>query len=163
MRVTQTASQGLENTENRICGVFSRTEPMRVTEHWPRLHREVVESPSLEILKTHLDKVLCSLLWVTLLRQGIGWGDPQGSLPTPTMLWFCDLEKLLVRAWAPASFRLGVGCSVVTRTPTVAQCVWLVRGHNLDSGQMRYCLYVRFQGRLRNYEGFKEWLSPVKI
>ena len=34
--------------------------------------REVVESPSLEIFKTHLNKVLCSLLWVTLLRQG-GW------------------------------------------------------------------------------------------
>jgi len=34
--------------------------PLRVTEHWNRLPREVVESP-LEF-KTHLDKVLCSLL-----------------------------------------------------------------------------------------------------
>jgi len=36
--------------------------PLRVTEHWNRLPREAVESPSLEILKTHMDKVLCSLL-----------------------------------------------------------------------------------------------------
>jgi len=45
-----------------------------------------VESPSLEIFKTHLDKVLCSLLWVTLLWQGVGLGDPQRALPTPTIL-----------------------------------------------------------------------------
>ena len=36
--------------------------PLRVTEPWHRLPREVVESPSLEILKTRLDAVLCSLL-----------------------------------------------------------------------------------------------------
>jgi len=38
--------------------------------------------------------VLCSLLWVTLLGQGVGLGDPQRSLPTPTMLGFCDSVRI---------------------------------------------------------------------
>jgi len=50
------------------------------------LPREVVESPSLEIFQTRLAAVLCSLLWVTLLQQGVGLGDPQRSLPTPNIL-----------------------------------------------------------------------------
>jgi len=36
--------------------------PLRVTEHWHRLPREAMESPSVEIFKTHLDAVLCSRL-----------------------------------------------------------------------------------------------------
>jgi len=35
---------------------------LMVTEPWNRLLREVVESPSLEVFKTRLDKLLCSLL-----------------------------------------------------------------------------------------------------
>jgi len=36
--------------------------PLRVTEPWNRMTSEVVDSPSLEILKTHTSKVLCNLL-----------------------------------------------------------------------------------------------------
>jgi len=45
----------------RELGLFSFFT-LRVTEHWDRLPREVVDSPSLEIFKTRLDEVLCSLL-----------------------------------------------------------------------------------------------------
>ncbi|PKU45800.1 hypothetical protein llap_3886 [Limosa lapponica baueri] len=51
---------------------------LRVAEHWDRLPREVVESPSLETLKTCLETFLCNLLW-----QGIGLDDLQRSPPTP--------------------------------------------------------------------------------
>jgi len=44
--------------------------PLRLMEHWDRLPKDDVESPSLEIFKTRLDNVLCSLLQVILLWQG---------------------------------------------------------------------------------------------
>ena len=86
---------------------------LRVMEHWPRLPREAVESPSLEIFQPHLDAVLCSLLWVTLLGQGVGLGDPQRSPPTPAMLGFWDSVKTRGRkpanahAYSEAKERLG--------------------------------------------------------
>ena len=35
---------------------------VRVMEHWIRLSREIVESPSMEIFKMWLDAYLCNLL-----------------------------------------------------------------------------------------------------
>ena len=70
--------------------------PLRVMEPWPRLPREAVESPSLEIFQPRLDAVLCPLLWVTLLGQGVGLGDPQRALPTPNILGCYDLISDLI-------------------------------------------------------------------
>lgn len=36
---------------------------VRVKEHWSRLFREVVQSPSIEIFKTHVDAYLHDLLY----------------------------------------------------------------------------------------------------
>ena len=51
------------------------------TEHWNRLPRGVVASPSLDIFKTCQDKVLYSLLWVTLLWQG-DWARWSSEVPS---------------------------------------------------------------------------------
>lgn len=59
---------------------------LRVTKHWNRLPGELVECPSLEILKICLDRIVCSLLYTNLLQQGIGLDDLQRSLSTPTIL-----------------------------------------------------------------------------
>ena len=67
-----------------------------------------MESPSLEIFQSRLDAVLCSLLWVTLLGQGVGLGDPQRSLPTPAMVGFCDsvrVPALVVAVGSPGMAR----------------------------------------------------------
>lgn len=59
---------------------------VRVMEHWYRLPREVVEVPSLEIVKSSLDIVLGNLLQPSLLEQGAGPDDLQKSFPTSTFL-----------------------------------------------------------------------------
>ena len=48
-----------------------------------RLPREVVESPSLEIFKTRSSAVCCRR---PCFSRRVGLGDPQRSLPTPTIL-----------------------------------------------------------------------------
>ena len=53
-----------------------------------RLPRQAVELPSLEILKTHLDTFLSSLLLGTCFISGVGLDYLQRSLLIPVILWF---------------------------------------------------------------------------
>lgn len=56
---------------------------LRVVKCWHSLPREVVDSPSLEILKSCLDT---AQVYVTLLGAGVGCDEPQRSLPTSASL-----------------------------------------------------------------------------
>ena len=59
----RTKSNGLK-LEHRKFGtnIWKNFVMLKVTEHWNGLPREVVESPTMEIFKTHLDAYLCDLL-----------------------------------------------------------------------------------------------------
>ena len=59
---------------------------LSVTELRNKLPREAVESPSLEIFKSHLDAYLCNVLWGTAVA-GDGRGEPRAPLQ-PTLLRF---------------------------------------------------------------------------
>ena len=69
-----------------------------VTEHWDRLPREAVESPSLEIFKTPMDAFLHNLLWGTCCSKGLDWMIPANSYDSVIMLLMKQYsESRLVR------------------------------------------------------------------
>ena len=59
----RTRSNGLKLEHRKFrANMWKNNYMARVTEHWNKLPREVVESPSVEIFKTSLDTYLCDLL-----------------------------------------------------------------------------------------------------
>jgi len=57
-----------------------------VPEHWNRLPREVVESSSMEIFKTHMDTLLCDVLEGACFGRGVGLGDLLRYFQPPVIL-----------------------------------------------------------------------------
>ena len=61
VRSDKTRSSGRKLEHRQLHSNVLKNFMVRVTEHWNRLPREVVQSLSMEIFKTHLDTYLCDL------------------------------------------------------------------------------------------------------
>ena len=63
VRSSRTKSNGLKLERKMFhTNMYMNFFMVRLMGHWNRLFREVVESPPLEIFRTHLDAYLCDLL-----------------------------------------------------------------------------------------------------
>lgn len=60
-----------------------------VVQHRQGVPRQSVQSPSTEIFQPWPDKVLSSLLWLSLLEQGWDWMVPKGA-QQPQQCSCCD-------------------------------------------------------------------------
>jgi len=58
----RTRGNGHKLKQRKFCLKMRKNFTLRVMEHCNSVSREIAESSSLKILKTHLDKFLCSLL-----------------------------------------------------------------------------------------------------
>ena len=82
-----TRSNGLKLERRKFCtNMWKNFFMVRVTEHWNRLPREVVESSSMEIFRTWLDTYLCNLMWGSCFSRGVELDDCLKSLPSTTIL-----------------------------------------------------------------------------
>ena len=80
----RTRRNGIKLECRKFCNNMLKNFMVRVTEHWNRLPREVVESPSMEIFKTCLDTYPYDLLQEMCYSMKVGL-DLLKSLPTPAI------------------------------------------------------------------------------
>ncbi|KAF4804882.1 hypothetical protein TURU_003675 [Turdus rufiventris] len=53
----------LPMSQQCVLGYIRKSIASRVSEHWSKLSKKVVESPSLQIFQNHLEALLCHVLW----------------------------------------------------------------------------------------------------
>ena len=97
-----------------------------MTEPWPRLPREVVESPSLEIFKTRLDKDLCSCSGWPCFGRGLDWVIHRGPFQPQTC---CD-SVTLQRRLCPGD---GLFCSAQGHVTGAEAELWAAPHGDVDA------------------------------